>query len=338
MANRETFLANAFETTLTAALAVGATTASVTSTTGSPAVPFLAVVDPGVDVSREVVLVTAKTATSFTITRGQDGTTDVAHDNGAVMGVYVVAQHFTDLNDRVDAQVAEVDHTKVAHDALALDHGSLTGLADDDHAQYHNSARHDAHDHSVAAASIASADLADHNKLTHDALAIDHGSLTGLADDDHTQYLNDSRHNNAHGSGRWERGTTNQTVATGTVTDVIYNSGSHESDADNDFTYNATTGVITVNNAGVYRLEAGALWTSNSTGYRRLLVERNGTETVAEATGNAVSGAQHSQALSTTLTLTATDTLKARAFQNSGGDLGIVVGRRSFLSIAKVSE
>lgn len=50
-----------------------------------------------------------------------------------------------------------------------IDHGELGGLADDDHAQYYNAARH--------------------TKALHDALALEHGSLTGLADDDHTQYL-----------------------------------------------------------------------------------------------------------------------------------------------------
>lgn len=34
------------------------------------------------------------------------------------------------------------------------DHGSLTGLADDDHTQYFNIARHDAHDHSTAMSSV----------------------------------------------------------------------------------------------------------------------------------------------------------------------------------------
>jgi len=36
--------------------------------------------------------------------------------------------------------------------------------------------------------------LSDHDKAAHDSLAIDHGSLSGIADDDHTQYLNTTRH------------------------------------------------------------------------------------------------------------------------------------------------
>ncbi len=60
------------------------------------------------------------------------------------------------------------------------DHGLLTGLADDDHTQYHNDARGDArypllgHDHDT-----------DYSPLGH---GHDHGDLAGLADDDHPQY------------------------------------------------------------------------------------------------------------------------------------------------------
>lgn len=54
------------------------------------------------------------------------------------------------------------------------DHGALTGLADDDHTQYHTDARGDAR----------------YSQLGHNH---DHGNLTGLADDDHPQYLNNTR-------------------------------------------------------------------------------------------------------------------------------------------------
>lgn len=60
-----------------------------------------------------------------------------------------------------------------------VDHGSIAGLADDDHAQYLKekgsgglAAEVPIHDHSGAGG----------------AGQVDHGVLTGLADDDHTQY------------------------------------------------------------------------------------------------------------------------------------------------------
>lgn len=63
-------------------------------------------------------------------------------------------------------------------DLPAIDHGGLSGLADDDHTQYYNATRH--------------------TKAVHDALGMDHGSLSGLTDDDHSQY-----HNNTRGDARY---------------------------------------------------------------------------------------------------------------------------------------
>lgn len=88
------------------------------------------------------------------------------------------------------------------------DHGSLSGLADDDHTQYLNETRHDAlaadNPHSVTFTQAVTADggtdisAAEAETLTDgsDADALhshDHGNLAGLADDDHSQYHNDTR-------------------------------------------------------------------------------------------------------------------------------------------------
>lgn len=123
------------------------------------------------------------------------------------------------------------------------DHGALTGLADDDHAQYHNDARGDARyyqkseidtslagkvddsdarlsdnrtpvDGSVTAAKLASDSVTEpklsvtNTPSSSDVLSwngsglewtaagagvSDHGALTGLSDDDHTQYHTDAR-------------------------------------------------------------------------------------------------------------------------------------------------
>ena len=59
--------------------------------------------------------------------------------------------------------------------ASSIDHGLLTGLADNDHPQYTLSSTYSAH-------------VTDGSK--HFTVgSIDHGLITGLADDDHTQYL-----------------------------------------------------------------------------------------------------------------------------------------------------
>jgi len=93
----------------------------------------------------------------------------------------------------------------------SIDHGSIGGLGDDDHAQYLNNTRHDALDHSTALGTAVIDDLSDVAITTPAAnhviirnggntawinsaqTGIDHGSIAGLADDDHTQYHDDTR-------------------------------------------------------------------------------------------------------------------------------------------------
>jgi hypothetical protein len=119
MADLKTNMANAWESTLSSALAANATTINVTDTTGSPAVPFYVVIDPGNDAKREVVLVdSSKTSTTFVLSaatkRGQDGTSDVSHDSGAVIAIVTVAAWFTDLHDRVDGKATDANVVHLA--------------------------------------------------------------------------------------------------------------------------------------------------------------------------------------------------------------------------------
>lgn len=90
-------------------------------------------------------------------------------------------------------------------DPSGVDHGGLAGLADDDHTQYHNDARGDARYYQQSEFINTSVGGADAGKpivldgsghidasMLNDA-DVDHGSLGGLADDDHTQYHTDAR-------------------------------------------------------------------------------------------------------------------------------------------------
>ena len=73
--------------------------------------------------------------------------------------------------------IPSAHHTKTG--SGDIDHGSIGGLADDDHSQYLNTTRHDTTTrHSLGTV------------VPHD----DHGALSGLADDDHSQYYNSTRH------------------------------------------------------------------------------------------------------------------------------------------------
>jgi len=120
-----------------------------------------------------------------------------------------------------DGEVGKAPTSNWAHDHAAdpsahhvkttsaeIDHGSVQGLGDDDHTQYLNIARHDTttrHPLSVLDPAVCSEAEADSKIATHAAnpsahhtkttsAEIDHGSVQGLGDDDHTQYLNIARH------------------------------------------------------------------------------------------------------------------------------------------------
>ena len=82
-----------------------------------------------------------------------------------------------DLDGLQGGTTAQYYHLTAANysNVTAWDHGGLNGLADDDHTQYLNTARHD-------------------TTARHGSSVVDHGQINGLADDDHTQYLNTTRH------------------------------------------------------------------------------------------------------------------------------------------------
>ena len=112
MSNRETNV-SIWEGSVASTLSVGATTITVDSTSGVPTVPFFVVANPSSD-NREVILIDGSTTgTSLVMSsaalRGQDGTSDVEHAIGTVVGIYPVPSHWTDINDRVDAAVATAD-------------------------------------------------------------------------------------------------------------------------------------------------------------------------------------------------------------------------------------
>ena len=93
-----------------------------------------------------------------------------------------------------------------------MDHGALGDLEDDDHPQYHTDSRGDArysllaHTHNLDSLDDVNAGSASNNNVltfeggTWVPRQMDHGALGGRADDDHTQY-----HNNSRGDARYYR-------------------------------------------------------------------------------------------------------------------------------------
>lgn len=133
MADRESQIVNFYESTLASLLASSSTSTTVTTaptTDGTTAInattesPYYLVIDPDNSSNREVILVTASTGTSLTtITRDVEGrhTTDPDHQAGTTVRLAVLAEHFVDMNDRLDTGLASL--------ATAL---SASDIQDDD--------------------------------------------------------------------------------------------------------------------------------------------------------------------------------------------------------------
>lgn len=109
----------ALDTTLAGAIGAGAPSLVVASAAGWPVAPFAAVIDPGAAIE-EVVEVTVKVGTTFTITRGFDGTTAQAHSAGATVRHAAIAGDFTDL------QSADSTHAALTTTA----HGGIVASSD----------------------------------------------------------------------------------------------------------------------------------------------------------------------------------------------------------------
>lgn len=137
--------------------------------------------------------------------------------------------------DYVDWRTSQVEGNL----AGVTDHGTLSGLSDDDHLQYHNDTRGDALYYRKTEFKNASAGAGDAGKpvvldaaghidatMVNDA-DIDHGSVGGLADDDHTQYHNDTR-----GDARYFKSSTPSAIDHGSISGLSDDDHTQYSKAD----------------------------------------------------------------------------------------------------------
>lgn len=94
------------DTTLTTAVNSSITSLVVAAISGYPSsYPYTLVLDPDT-ASEELVTVTAAAGTTFTVTRGVDGTTGVSHAIGAVVKHAVSGRDFTDAQTHIAATAA----------------------------------------------------------------------------------------------------------------------------------------------------------------------------------------------------------------------------------------
>jgi hypothetical protein len=122
MTAQETKLLNAFETTLSTTLGASGTSVTLTAVTDSASnnivAPCYLVIEPDSATNREYVLVSAVNIGTKTLTLGDGGssyryltgsaaTSGLSHASGATIRYVPMAQHFEDLNDRIDTVINE---------------------------------------------------------------------------------------------------------------------------------------------------------------------------------------------------------------------------------------
>ena len=154
--------------TLAADIISTATSLSVAAGEGAK---FPSAGDFHITIEDEILKCTAITTDTLTVTRAQEGTTAAAHTAGKSVELRITAGVIDSRTTWTSGKLlkgagAGANPTEITGlaDLAERAHSSLTGIGASDH----------------------------HIKTT--SSEIDHGSVLGLADDDHTQYLNVARH------------------------------------------------------------------------------------------------------------------------------------------------
>jgi hypothetical protein len=103
-------------------------------------------------------------------------------------GIGLASQVEAEAGTETEGRVFSPLRVKQAIDALGVtDHGALTGLADDDHPQYHNDARGDARYDSLGSASAVQSNLNAHVGNTSNPHSVTHAQLPDKGSNTHSQ-------------------------------------------------------------------------------------------------------------------------------------------------------
>ena len=124
---------------------------------------------------------------------------------------------------------------------------------------------------------------------------------------------------------RMDRSTA-QSIPNTTDTSVVFNTTVFEVDDTGRLTPNTGTGVVTVNEAGIYRITAGVKFTANGTGRRELSINAGGTVTAYDIAATVASPGTWAASISSLIKLVATDTIIVKVVQTSGGGLDALAG------------
>ena len=179
------------------------------STPGSHLVAHI-VYTSTINSSQHDAVTVADTSTIDLSLTGQHLTADVNQD---ALNHAQLQNIGTRTHDQIDTHIARTD---IHWTQGAIDHGNLGGLTDDDHTHYLTTARHQDLDKHVLGVSVPHDEFSNlqdvsvtsgnyndilvwqgawvNQPVSYLEATLDHGSLPGLTDDDHTQYLNIARH------------------------------------------------------------------------------------------------------------------------------------------------
>lgn len=159
----------------------------------------------------------------------------------------------------------------------------------------------------------------------------DHGALTGLEDDDHTQYQLVSR----LPEGARVYNSAIITVPHMTHTPLPMNSERWDNDDCHSTSTNNTR--LVCKTAGIYLIWGNARFAGNASGIRRLSIRLNGSTFIAASTVHSVDASVVTYVdVSTVFQLSADGYVELVAYQTSGGDLNVEVNSANSPEFAMV--
>lgn len=201
------------------------------------------------------------------------------------------------------------DHTKAIHDALALDHGALSGKSDDDHTQYLLA--------SGARVGAASQD----QKFTNDVRAL-RGLWVGAdSDPDDNDVHMEGSVNKSTTLGAMASRSSNQNIASSaTWTSLSFDTQEYDTDG----CFAATDTKLHARRSGQYKVGGTVNFAANSTGIRAIRIALNGTTYYFLQFSPAVAVYDHALTTGGVINMVNGDYIEVDVFQSSGGALNAV--------------
>lgn len=213
-------------------------------------------------------------------------------------------------------QIASADINAIQDEVVALENGLRTGVA-----------------HDLIPDADNTRDLGSAAKQWNDAFL--GGRLVSPSlDVDTTGFVNSATQPRA----RVYRSTA-QTISDTTLTALTFDTEDFDVGAMHDTGSNTSRLTVPTGGDGLYLIIAGISWAANATGFRELIVKKNGTTFVGGSLSqNVGAGASTAQQAVAAITLAATDYVEAFVQQTSGGALATANNPNTldFFSIVKL--